>query len=61
VLTQGLADGLGGYDIVASARIFGKDLCLLSNYDKLFISSGKRSDFGLATRFGTVLLYPNLL
>jgi hypothetical protein len=29
--------------------------------DKLFISSGKRSDFGLATRFGTVLLYPNLL
>jgi hypothetical protein len=60
VLTQGLADGLDGYDIVASARIFGKDLCL-SNYDKLFISSGKRADFGLVTRFGTVLLYPNLL
>jgi hypothetical protein len=25
-------------------------------YDKLFISSGKRSDFGLATRFGTRFL-----
>jgi uridine kinase len=32
VVTQGLADGLDGYDIVASARIVGKDLCL-SNYD----------------------------
>jgi uridine kinase len=29
---QGSADGLDGYDIVASASIVGKDLCL-SNYD----------------------------
>jgi uridine kinase len=32
VVTQGSADGLDGYDIVASTRIVGKDLCL-SNYD----------------------------
>jgi hypothetical protein len=31
VVTQGLADGLDGYDIVASARIVGKDLCLIEN------------------------------
>jgi hypothetical protein len=29
VVTQGSADGLDGYDIVASARIVGKDLCLI--------------------------------
>ena len=29
MVTQGSADGLDGYDIVASARIVGKDLCLI--------------------------------
>lgn len=31
MVTQGLADGLDGYDIVASARIVGKDLCLIES------------------------------
>jgi hypothetical protein len=31
VLTQVLADGLDGYDIVANARIVGKDLCLIGS------------------------------
>lgn len=36
MVTQGSADasaeGLDGYDIVASARIVGKDLCLIEDY-----------------------------
>ena len=32
MVTQGSADGLDGYDIVASAHIVGKDLCLIEGF-----------------------------
>ena len=32
MVTQGSADGLDGYDIVASARVVGKDLCLIEGH-----------------------------
>jgi Flp pilus assembly CpaF family ATPase len=59
VVTHGSADGLGGYDIVASARIVGKNLCLIENLVEANIANvGISGLINSLTKFQVTRLHP---